>query len=511
MKLRTKPIVLLILDGFGIGTNSDDNAIFQAKMPHWQTLLKNYAHGAIDASGHAVGLPEGQFGNSEVGHITLGAGRLLNQDINRINEAIQEGSLPLNPMVKKLAEDKKRRIHLLGLLSDGGVHSHIDHFFAFMKVLWDQGCHDLIVHPILDGRDTPPKSAKAYLERLQDFIAHHSGIKVGTVGGRFYAMDRDKRWDRVEKAYNTLLGIGPVPHYKNALAALKASYEREESDEFVFPSIINDEGVLREGDAFVFMNYRADRARELMSALIDKDFNGFTREKVVKLSLALSMTDYGEAFNCPMFFPPATLNNTLGAYLASLRLKQLRIAETEKYPHVTYFFSGGVEQKYPGEKRILIPSPKVKTYDLQPEMSALEVTEALLKELKTGDYALVICNFANGDMVGHTGNLSAAIRAVETLDKCIGKITKATREQGGEVIITADHGNCEIMYDPVHQQPHTQHTTNLVPFVYVGEKARIVKGGTLRDVAPSILHLLGLKQPKEMNGHNLIDLLEDQR
>ena len=324
-------------------------------------------------------------------------------------------------------------------------------------------------------------------------------------------MDRDKRWDRVEKAYNTLLGIGPVPHYKNALAALKASYEREESDEFVFPSIINDEGVLREGDAFVFMNYRADRARELMSALIDKDFNGFIREKVVTLSLALSMTDYGEAFNCPMFFPPATLNNTLGAYLASLRLKQLRIAETEKYPHVTYFFSGGVEQKYPGEKRILIPSPKVKTYDLQPEMSALEVTEALLKELKTDDYALVICNFANGDMVGHTGNLSAAIRAVETLDKCIGKITETTREQGGEVIITADHGNCEIMYDPVHQQPHTQHTTNLVPFVYVGEKARIVKGGTLRDVAPSILHLLGLKQPKEMNGHNLIDLLEDQR
>ena len=509
MKLRTKPVVLLILDGFGLGENSDNNAIFQAKMPYWQALLENYAHGAIDASGCAVGLPAGQFGNSEVGHITLGAGRLLSQDINRINDAIQEGTLFFNPVLSKLAEDKKRRIHLLGLFSDGGVHSHIDHFFAFMKVLWEQGCHDLIVHPILDGRDTPPKSAKSYLEQLEDFISGHSTIKVGTIGGRFYGMDRDRRWNRVEEAYNALLGIGNVPHYKDALSALKAGYERGESDEFITPSIIDEDGLLREDDALIFMNYRADRARELMSALINKDFKGFTRRKIVTVSLAVSMTDYGEAFNCPVLFPPITLSNTLGAYLASLKLKQLRIAETEKYPHVTYFFRGGVEQEYPGEKRVLIPSPKVKTYDLQPEMSAVEVTKALLDELETGDYAVVICNFANGDMVGHTGNLSAAIRAVETLDECLGKIIEATREKGGEVIITADHGNCETMYDYVHQQPHTQHTTNLVPFVYIGKKARILEGGTLRDVAPSILHLLGLKQPVEMDGHNLIDWIGD--
>ncbi|MBN3860512.1 2,3-bisphosphoglycerate-independent phosphoglycerate mutase [Neisseriaceae bacterium PsAf] len=507
LNLRKKPVVLLILDGVGHGIKAKDNAISNAKTPNWDDLVKNYAYGTIDASEKMVGLPEGQFGNSEVGHLNIGAGRIVGQDITRINESIEEDTLIQNPVIQELISQKNRTVHLIGLFSDGGVHSHIEHFFAILDILVQSELEKIVVHPFLDGRDTPPQSAKPYLERLEKYTQLHPQVKVGSVAGRFYAMDRDNRWERVEKAYNALVGVN-TPTNSDSISALKEAYERGENDEFVTPTIIDSNALINDGDAVLFLNFRADRARELLRTLTEKDFNEFTRIKAPELSYVASMTKYGAMFNCPVMFPPQSLKNGLGEYVSDKGLRQLRIAETEKYPHVTYFFSGGREQPYPNEERILIPSPKVKTYDLKPEMSAYEVTDKIIESVRNDAFELIICNFANGDMVGHTGNLSASIKAIETLDKCIGRIADAVLSKGGELLITADHGNCEKMHDEKNNQPHTQHTTNPVPFLYIGEKATIKSGGALKDIAPTLLAMLGLEKPVEMTGENLIEFIQ---
>ncbi|QRN41811.1 MAG: 2,3-bisphosphoglycerate-independent phosphoglycerate mutase [Neisseriaceae bacterium] len=507
LHLRKKPVVLLILDGVGHGLKTKDNAMFNAKTPHWDNLVENYAYGTIDASEKMVGLPEGQFGNSEVGHLNIGAGRVIDQDITRINDSIKEGTLAYVPVMKELISKKNRTVHLIGLFSDGGVHSHIEHFFSILDILVENGLEKVAVHPFLDGRDTPPRSAKPYLKRLEKYIQDHPQVRIGSIAGRFYAMDRDNRWDRVEKAYNALVGLN-TENSSDSISALEKAYERGENDEFVMPTLIHSDASLNNDDAVLFLNFRADRVRELLRALIEQDFDEFVRLKMPKLGYVASMTKYGAMFDCPVMFPPQSLKNSLGEYVSKKGLRQLRIAETEKYPHVTYFFSGGREQPYPKEERILIPSPKVKTYDLKPEMSACEVTDKIIDVVNNEEFELIICNFANGDMVGHTGNLSASIRAIETLDDCIGRIVASVLRKGGEILITADHGNCEKMYDERNNQPHTQHTTNPVPFLYIGEKATVKFGGALKDIAPTLLAMLGLEKPTEMTGENLIEFTQ---
>lgn len=497
------PIVLLILDGFGHRTEGEDNAVLLANTPHLDRLRNQYAYGTLDASERMVGLPAGQFGNSEVGHLNIGAGRVVPQDITRIDMAIEDGSLAKNPALTAAWQAPNKTVHLIGLFSDGGVHSHIDHFFAVMDAALAAGMEHIIVHPFLDGRDTPPQSAATYLQRLEDYMAAHPQVIVGSLCGRFYAMDRDNRWERVAAAYNAL--FGDAPHWAaTPLEALQAAYARGETDEFVQPTIIDPDGMILDDDAVLFLNFRADRARELTQALTWPDFNAFDSLNRANIRYFASLTCYGEAYTHPVLFKPQIIRNGLGEFLAAHNISQLRIAETEKYPHVTYFFSGGREACYPGEERILVPSPKVATYDEQPEMSAAEVTAHILESIRTGRHQVIICNFANGDMVGHTGVLAAAIRAVETLDDCVGQIVAAAQAAGGEVLITADHGNCERMYDTAHGQVHTQHTTEPVPFLYVGRSATILPGGALKDIAPSLLAMLGLTPPPEMGGHNLI-------
>lgn len=505
-KLRKKPVVLLIFDGFGVREEKKDNAILEEGMPNYFSYVDKYAFGTIDASERMVGLPTGQFGNSEVGHLNIGAGRVVEQDITRIDVSIENDTLKDIPVMRELLSDKKRALHVMGLLSDGGVHSHINHFWAVLKAAVDAGLEKIVVHPFLDGRDTPPKSAEAYLKKLDAFAKDHPKVKVGIVAGRFFAMDRDNRWERVSKVYDALV-TGKAEHTAaTSLEALEKAYARDEMDEFVeVTNVGGDDSIIRDGDAVIFMNFRADRARELTKALTFDDFDGFERCRVPKNLFYVSMTEYGAQFKNPSLFPPKEIRNGLGEYVSSLGLRQLRIAETEKYPHVTYFLSGGREEKYPGEERILIPSPKVKTYDMQPEMSALPVAEAIVDAVENDRFDLVLCNFANGDMVGHTGDLEAAKKAVGTLDKCLKMIVDAVLAKGGEVVVTADHGNCEQMYDYEHNQIHTQHTTNPVPFLYIGDKATIKKGGALKDIAPTLLALLGLDKPEEMTGFNLVE------
>ncbi len=509
-----RPVVLLILDGFGCAAPSPDNAIEHARMPHYRELLARHPHTTIDASEMPVGLPEGQMGNSEVGHLNIGAGRVIYQDFTRIDHAIATGEFAANPVLNAAITQARatgRALHVLGLLSSGGVHSHERHLAAMVRLAAAGGVRDIRVHAFLDGRDTPPRSAAASLAAMDRTCAEHPGARIASIVGRYYAMDRDQRWDRVEAAYDLLVDGTAAFTAATALAGLDAAYARGESDEFVKATAIADAAgrvsAMSDGDVVVFMNFRADRAREITRALTDPDFTGFARKRVVRLGEYVCLTSYGDDFaHLPIAFGPQSIANSFGEYIAGLGLAQLRIAETEKYAHVTYFFNGGVEAVYPGEDRILVPSPRVATYDEKPEMSAFEVTDRLVEAIRSGRYDAIVCNYANGDMVGHTGNFAAACRAIETLDSCIGRVVAAAREAGGEVLITADHGNAERMHDDATGQAHTAHTLNRVPFVYVGRPATLRDGGALQDIAPTLLALMGLPQPPEMTGRSLVSL-----
>jgi 2,3-bisphosphoglycerate-independent phosphoglycerate mutase len=509
---RTRPIVLVILDGFGSREAAPDNAISNAVMPHWTALLATAPHTTIDASELHVGLPGGQMGNSEVGHLNIGAGRVIYQDFTRIDHAIETGEFARNPVLQEAAQAAARSqsaLHVLGLLSPGGVHSHERQISALVELAANAGVEPILVHAFLDGRDTPPRSAAASLNFMDGVCAKASGARIASIVGRYYAMDRDQRWDRVSQAYDLLVD-GRAPFTAStAGAGLAAAYARAENDEFVKPTAILDSdgraATMADGDVVVCMNFRADRARQLTRALTDPAFAAFARRRVPRLGAYVCLTSYGEEFaHLPIAFTPQTIHNSFGEYISGLGLAQLRIAETEKYAHVTYFFNGGVENVYPGEDRILVPSPRVATYDQKPEMSAPEVTDCLVAAIESGKYDAIVCNYANSDMVGHTGNFAAAMAAVEALDACIGRVVDAARRVGGEVLFTADHGNAEMMHDPSTGQAHTAHTLNRVPFVYVGRPATVARGGALQDIAPTLLALMGLPQPPEMTGHSLV-------
>lgn len=511
---KITPVVLLILDGFGYREDATENAIVQARTPHLDALKKTYPNTLINASEHYVGLPDGQMGNSEVGHLNIGAGRIVFQDFERINNSIATGEFFNDPALVTALQKLKagnKALHIFGLLSDGGVHSHISHMLAMLEMAAKQGISKVYLHAFLDGRDTPPISAVPYIAAVEDKIKTLGVGKIASISGRFYSMDRDKRWERVTQAYNMIVdGIGEFTE-ATAFEALHNAYARGETDEFVKCTVIrlpNEAPTrLEDGDCVVYMNFRSDRARQLTDAILNVDFAGFTRQRVPKLSNYLTLTQYdANQTNATPIFAPFTVPNTFGEYLQNLGLTQLRIAETEKYPHVTFFFNGGEETVFKGEDRIMVPSPKVATYDLQPEMSAAEVTDKLVAAIQSKKYSAIICNYANGDMVGHTGILQAAIKAVETLDICIGRVVSAAQAVGAEVIITADHGNAEQMFDPTSNQAHTQHTTNLVPFIYIGRKANMAKTGALSDIAPTLLTMMGLAQPAEMTGKSLISL-----
>ncbi len=511
---NTTPVCLLILDGFGYREDVSNNAIAQAKKPNWDTLWKSFPHTLINASEHYVGLPDGQMGNSEVGHLNIGAGRVVFQDFERINNSIASGEFFEHPELKPALlniKNNNKALHIFGLLSDGGVHSHQTHIHAMVAMAAKHGLSKVYIHAFLDGRDTPPVSAAPYIDALEQQCKTLGVGKIASISGRFYGMDRDKRWPRVEAAYKLFTeGVGEFVA-ETAATGLQNAYARGENDEFVKPTAIHKAGDatvrLEDGDLVVFMNFRSDRARQLTHALLAEDFDGFHRRHVPKLAGYFTLTMYDKKeTKATVIFPPQEVCNTLGEYLSKLGLTQLRIAETEKYPHVTFFFNGGEETVFAGEDRILVPSPQVETYDLQPEMNAFEVTEKLEEAILSKKYNAIICNYANGDMVGHTGSLAAAITAIETLDTCIGRVVNAMQSIGGEVLITADHGNAELMYDSENQQPHTQHTTNPVPLIYIGREATLNNNGALSDLAPTLLHMMGLAQPNEMTGNNLVQL-----
>jgi 2,3-bisphosphoglycerate-independent phosphoglycerate mutase len=506
------PVILLILDGFGFREDTKDNAISLANTPNLDKLKQTYPNTLINASEHYVGLPDGQMGNSEVGHLNIGAGRVVFQDFERINNSIKTGAFFELPLLKDAIEHLKandKALHIFGLLSDGGVHSHQEHIYAMIEMAAKQGLNKVYVHAFLDGRDTPPVSAAPFIKALEDKITALNVGKIASVCGRFYAMDRDKRWERIEPAFNMIVEGEAAYSATSASEALKNAYARDENDEFVKCTVIHQPEEspvkLENGDSVIFMNFRGDRAREITDAILNSEFDGFDRKRVPQLSNFFTLTqhDQNQKKATPVF-APFTLKNTFGEHLQNLGLTQLRIAETEKYPHVTFFFNGGDEDIFKGEDRILIPSPNVATYDLKPEMSAVEVTDNLVKAIGSKKYDAIICNFANCDMVGHTGHLDAAITAVETLDTCIGRVVEAMQAIGGEVIITADHGNAELMQDYQNNQPHTQHTTNLVPLIYIGRKASLSEDGALSDLAPTLLNMMGVDQPVEMTGKNLI-------
>ena len=502
-----RPVVLLILDGWGHREEREDNALAQAHLPHWHALLADSPHTLIHTEGRHVGLPDGQMGNSEVGHMNLGAGRVVYQDLTRIDAAIEDGSFFRNAELLAAcaaARDNATTLHLLGLLSPGGVHSHEDHLFAMIDLARREGVARVAVHAFLDGRDMPPRSAGPSLARLQNACDQAGNARIASVSGRYYAMDRDRRWDRMRKAWDAIVEGQATQHADDAEAALAAAYARGENDEFVEPTVIGPPSPIMDGDAVVFMNYRADRARQLTAAFVDPDFDGFPARRPA-LSRFVCLTEYDASLPAKVAFGPEELHNTLGEVLAHNGLRQLRIAETEKYAHVTFFFSGGREAPYPGESRILIPSPDVATYDLQPEMSCPEVTRELVAAIRSGEIDVAICNIANPDMVGHSGKLEAAIKAVEAVDVAIGAIVAAVREVGGALLVTADHGNVEMMRDAATGQPHTSHTVGPVPLVYVGARpAGLRSGGSLRDIAPTLLDLLGLPRPAEMTGRSLL-------
>ncbi len=505
------PVLLLILDGIGCRKEREDNAVALAGKPNWDRLSERYPHGLLEASESSVGLPKAQMGNSEVGHLNLGAGRIVYQELTRIDLAIENGDFQANSVLREAigqALERKSALHIMGLVSPGGVHSHESHIHAMLEMAAKAGVESLFLHAFLDGRDTPPKSAASSLKALDEKCASLGKGKIASIIGRYYAMDRDKRWERVKAAYDLITQGIAEHHCDDAVRALEAAYDRGESDEFVHATAIHpeteDPARMKDGDVVIFMNYRADRAREITSCLTSENFSGFERACFPRVSFVM-LTHYGEEFPLPTAFSPQSIENCFGEYLSNSGLRQLRIAETEKYAHVTYFFNGGREEPYPGEDRILVPSPRVATYDQKPEMSVYEVTDKLVEAIRSKTYQAIICNFANGDMVGHTGNLQAAILAVEAMDTCIGRVVEAMRETGGEVLITADHGNAEMMRDPATSQPHTAHSLNRVPFLYVGERfSQVRKGGALQDVAPTMLEILGLPKPPQMTGQSLI-------
>ncbi len=506
---RPRPVVLCVLDGWGCRAEPADNAIRAADTPNWRRFLGTAPHARLQASELYVGLPEGQMGNSEVGHMNLGAGRVVMQDLPRIDRAIADGSLARNPALAAFIGALKASggtAHLLGLLSPGGVHSHQRHLAVLARLL-DAAGIPVRVHAFLDGRDTPPQSAAEYLKQFAADTAGLKGVAIATISGRYYAMDRDKRWDRVEKAYRALAGA-EGERAGDAEAALRQAYDAGKSDEFVLPTAIGDYPGMRDGDGLVSANFRADRMREILDALLDPGFAGFRRERAVTFAAALGMSEYSTELKrfLKTLFPPEDLADTFGEVVSRAGLTQLRIAETEKYAHVTFFFNGGREAEFPGESRILVPSPKVATYDLKPEMSAPEVTDKLVAAIDQGRFDVIVVNYANADMVGHTGDSAAAVKAVEAVDRCLGRLAEAVTRARGALLITADHGNAEMMRDPATGHPHTAHTLNPVPLLLVNPPAGVtgLEGGRLADVAPTLLLLLGLRQPRAMTGKPLL-------
>lgn len=505
-------LTLIVLDGWGYRENAAHNAISAAKTPTWDRLWSSYPHTLLSASGLDVGLPDQQMGNSEVGHLTLGAGRTVFQELPRIDQSIEDGTFFSNPIFINAFQDLKnthKALHLIGLVSPGGVHSHENHLIALLKLAKQEGLKDVFIHAILDGRDTPPRSAMTSIKKIQSECEALNLGRIVSLCGRYYAMDRDKRWERTQACYEMLTEGQAAFQYRSPCEALEQAYARGENDEFVKPTLISPFHAIEQGDGLVFFNFRADRARQLSRAFLSKDFIGFKRESTPQLAHFISMTSYASDIPSEVAFQPQPLTHLLGQCISQAGLKQLRIAETEKYAHVTFFFNGGVEVPLAGEDRCLIPSPKVETYDLQPEMSAVELTDKLIEAISSQCYTLIVCNFANPDMVGHTGNFEATVKAIETIDSCLARIVKASLAVNNELIITADHGNAECMFDAKTQQAHTAHTEDPVPFLYIGRDAAIIKEhGILADIAPTILYLLGLNKPSAMTGEVLLNLKE---
>jgi len=506
---KRRPVVLCVLDGWGWRPEAVDNAIAQAETPVFDRLLRDCPHALLQTCGTDVGLPAGQMGNSEVGHLNLGAGRVVDQDIRRIDAAIEQGALAANPALAGLVEKLRGSggaCHLMGLISPGGVHSHQDQIVALARAVAEAGV-PVAIHAFLDGRDTPPRSADGYVRRFLADLSGLPGVAVATVTGRFYAMDRDKRWERVAEAYAALVSA-EGPRAADAEDAIARSYAADTGDEFVLPTVIGDYAGMRDGDGVLMGNFRADRAREILTALLDPGFEGFERRRTVRFAAAAGLVEYSEplARRMTALFPPVELDRIFGEIVSGAGLKQLRIAETEKYAHVTFFFNGGIETPFDGEDRVLIPSPKVATYDLAPEMSAAEVTDRLVEAVRSGAYDFIFVNYANPDMVGHTGIMEAAKRAIAMVDRCLGRLEAAVVEAGGTLLITADHGNAETMVDPETGAPFTSHTTNRVPAILVNPPAgvRTLADGRLADVAPTLLDLIGLPRPDAMTGHSLI-------
>ncbi len=508
----SKPVMLAVLDGFGLRDQEDGNAIKAAHTPNMDKFFAEHPWSKINTSGEAAGLPEGQMGNSEVGHMNIGAGRIVYQPLTRIDKAIENGDFYENEVLVQAVEkavDNNSTLHLYGLLSDGGVHSHQEHIKALLELARRKGLEDVAVHAQHDGRDVPPRAAKRYLEKLQGYFEETGVGRLATMGGRYYGMDRDNRWERTEKAYRAIVDGEAEVMETDCLEALQRAYEqRDEDDEFITPTVFKDEAgepraTVENNDVFICFNFRPDRVRQMIRALTE---DGFSEFPVRDLDITfVGMTEYDETFGLPSAFPPLELKNVLAEYLSNKGLKQYHTAETEKYAHVTFFLNGGREEPFPGEERKLVPSPQdVATYDLKPEMSAPEVTDTLIERIEKGDDDFIVVNYANGDMVGHTGDFDAAVRAVETVDECIGRVWEALSEKGGEMLITSDHGNAEIMYDPAEDSNHTAHTGNPTPLIYLGEKDIELKDGILGDIAPTLLKLMELAPPEEMTGEVLI-------
>ncbi|MBL4815924.1 2,3-bisphosphoglycerate-independent phosphoglycerate mutase [Shewanella sp.] len=514
MTTRKRPLALLILDGWGYRENTQKNAVFHAKTPVLDRLNAQYPNNLISASGMDVGLPDGQMGNSEVGHINIGSGRIVYQELTRIGKAIDDGEFQQNPALLDAIDQaiaKEGAVHIMGLLSPGGVHSHENHIEAMCRLAVERGAKQVYLHAFLDGRDTPPRSAKSSLAHFDDLFTTLGTGRIASVIGRYYAMDRDNRWDRVTLAYDLITQGESLHQYTNAVDALEAAYERNENDEFVASSAITDNqgnvAKLADSDSLIFMNFRADRARQITRSFVDPDFDGFERKVTTKAHF-LMLTQYAANIPAAIAYPATELVNTLGEVLQSRDKTQLRISETEKYAHVTFFFNGGKEEAFKGEDRILIQSPKVATYDLQPEMSSVELTDKLVAAIESTDYDVIICNYPNGDMVGHTGSFEAAVKACEAVDTSIGRVVEALAKVGGECLITADHGNAEQMTDEKTGQAHTAHTCEPVPLIYVGRDAIIEDGGRLSDLAPTMLTLMGETVPSEMTGRSIIKIKE---
>lgn len=516
MSKSPKPVTLLILDGWGYSENTEYNAIASACKPVWDRLWEEYPHSLICTSGAAVGLPADQMGNSEVGHLNLGAGRVVYQEFTRVSRSIKTGSFFNNATLTDavdLAIETDRAVHILGLLSEGGVHSHEEHIHAMVKLAVERGASKVYVHAFLDGRDTPPRSAASSIRTLEDKFREYGGGRFASIIGRYYAMDRDHRWPRIQAAYDLITQGKAEFEVQDAITGLELAYARDEGDEFVQATRIIPAGGepvrVENGDVIVFMNFRSDRARQITRPFIEDDFDGFHRAVRPQLGRFVSLTEYNSEFDVPVAFPAERLQNVFGEFASNLGLRQLRLAETEKYAHVTFFFNGGIEEPFNGEERVLVPSPLVATYDLQPEMNAAVVTEELVTAIANGRYDVIICNYANADMVGHTGNFDAAVKSIETIDACLGQVIEALQKVGGEVLITADHGNAEQMRGEETGQAHTAHTSNPVPLVYVGRKATL-NDGTLADVVPSLIHLMGLTPPPQMSGRSLVEFVSEE-